>query len=173
MKHIIFLSIVLASFTSAASASLFDWITFRSAAGGFSVLMPGPKDPVERVSRTETSNVGPYTTHLFIQGSTSGSFLVGWTDYASGVNFNKRAEMEANRDNLVKQLKGTISSSKWFTFNGSEALEFAAVAEGRAIRARVYMVGNRPYMTIAMSNPGVDDSVNVTRFLDSFKFIGR
>ena len=173
MKRIIFLSIILAAFTTAASASLFDWITFRSGTGGFSVLMPGPEEPEDKVSRTETSKVGPYTTHLFIQRGGPSVFVVGWTDYAPGVNFIKRSEMEANRDNLIKQLKGNIRSSKWFTFNGSEALEFVADAEGRTIRSRVYMVGNRPYMTIASTIAGVDDSAQVTRFLDSFKFTGK
>ncbi len=36
-------------------------------------------------------------------------FLIGWVDYDPSFNFNRQAELEANRDNFVKGLKATLA----------------------------------------------------------------
>ena len=75
------------------------WVKFTSDDGHFSVLMPElPQDKSETVD----SSHGPYTTHLFIVKDTTSVYLIGWVDYDPSFNFNRQAEIEANRDNFVK-----------------------------------------------------------------------
>ena len=141
---------------------------FRSEEGRFSVLMPGvPEDDQVKVTPSEQ---GPYTTHMIVlKQPPRNVFLVGWVDYDPSFNFNRKAEIEMNRDNFVRGLKATLLTSRHLTIDGYPALEFTAETEGRIFTSRVYLVGRRPYQLVIGSPKGVDDSVNVNRFFNSFK----
>ncbi len=142
------------------------WSTFTSETGRFSVLMPGkPTDS----SKTVDSQPGPYTTHLFVLRSGADVFVVGWVDYDPRFNFERQAELEANRDNFVKNLNATLLETRNLKIDGFQAIEFAAETEDRIFRSRVYMVGRRPYQIIIGSPKNLDDSVKVNKFFNSFK----
>ena len=142
------------------------WVRFRSDNGHFSVMMPSiPEDK----ATTEESSHGPYTTHLFVVKDTSSVYLIGWVDYDPSFNFNRQAELEANRDNFVKGLKATLISTRPTVIDGYSALEFTAETEDRIFKSRVYMVGRRPYQIVIGSPKGVDDTALVNRFFSSFK----
>ncbi|HJU92069.1 MAG TPA: hypothetical protein VJ656_03955 [Pyrinomonadaceae bacterium] len=142
------------------------WTKFTSDVGRFSVLMPGvPKDTVE----TKESEHGPYTTHLFVLRQPRNVFLIGWVDYDPSFNFNRQAEMEMNRDNFIKGLNATLLNTRVIRIDGYPVLEFRAEGEQRIFTSRVYMVGRRPYQIVIGSPKGVDDSVNINRFFNSFK----
>jgi hypothetical protein len=142
------------------------WVTFTSDAGHFSILMP--EIPEDKVS-TEQSEHGPYTTHLFLGRGSQSIFLIGWVDYDPKFNFNPALELEANRDNFVKGVQGTLLTNQNKRIDGYQALEFTAQTADRVFRARVYMVGRRPFLFVAGSPKGIDDQSNVSRFLDSIK----
>lgn len=142
------------------------WVRFRSDNGHFSVLMPAiPEDK----ATTEESAHGPYTTHLFIVKDTTSVYLIGWVDYDPSFNFNRQAELEANRDNFVKGLKATLISTRPTVIDGYSALEFTAETADRIFKSRVYMVGRRPYQIVIGSPKGLDDTALVNRFFSSFK----
>src|SRR5262245_5856605 len=83
------------------------WVRFTSDQGYFSVLMPEiPEDKTE----TTPSSPGPYTTHLFIVKDETSVYLIGWVDYDPKFNFNRQAELEANRDNFVKGIQAKLIS---------------------------------------------------------------
>ena len=142
------------------------WARFTSEDGRFSVLMPGtPKESNDTVP----SEHGPYTTHMFILRNETNVFVVGWGDYDPSFNFNLQTELEANRDNFVKGIKGTLVESRALKIDGYKAIEFTAETTTRVFRSRVYMVGRRPYQIIVGSPKGAEDSNSVSKFLDSFK----
>jgi hypothetical protein len=142
------------------------WVRFASDDGHFSVLMPEtPTDKTETVQ----SQHGPYTTHLFIVRDTTSVYLIGWVDYDASFNFNRQAELEANRDNFVKGISATLLNSRATTINGYSAIEFSAETADRIFKSRVFMVGRRPYQIVIGSPKGQDDSVNTNRFFNSFK----
>ena len=150
--------------TSVADSS--GWVRFTSAAGRFSVLMPTtPSDKAE----TTPSEHGPYTTHLFIVRDTASVYLIGWVDYDASFNFNRQAELEANRDNFVKGVNATLLTSNPTIIDGFNAIEFVAETADRVFKSRVYMVGRRPYQIVIGSPKGQDDSVQASRFFNSFK----
>ena len=142
------------------------WAKFTSEEGRFSVFIPGiPKDQVQ----TTPSNIGPYTTHLFTLRNPRHVFLIGYVDYDPSFNFNPQAELEANRDQFVKNLKATLVASRNVKVDGYSALEFTAVTEERIFKSRVYIVGRRPYLIVLGSPKGVDDAPALSRFFNSFK----
>lgn len=141
------------------------WIKFTSDEGRFSVLVPD--SPSEKTETTDSQH-GPYTTHLFVvKGQTV--YLIGWVDYDPSFNFNREAELEANRDNFVKGLNATLLSTRSTVVNGYSAIEFSAEAGDRIFKSRVLMVGRRPYQIVIGSPKGTDDKENVNRFFSSFK----
>jgi hypothetical protein len=142
------------------------WANFTSEEGRFSVLMPEiPTDKTETVDSAH----GPYTTHLFVVRDQTSVYLIGWVDYDPSFNFNRQAELEANRDNFVKGINAQLVSSRPTMIDGYSAIEFTAETEDRVFKSRVYMVGRRPYQIVIGSPKGQDDSVNVNRFFNSFK----
>lgn len=96
-------------------------------------------------------------------------FVVGWVDYDPRFNFERQAELEANRDNFVKNLNATLLETRNLKIDGFQAIEFSAETEDRIFRSRVYLVGRRPYQIIIGSPKNLDDSVKVNKFFNSFK----
>lgn len=142
------------------------WAKFTSDEGRFSVVMPGvPEDKVE----TKPSDHGPYTTHLFVLRNDRNVFLIGFVDYDPSFNFNRQAELEMNRDNFIKGIGATLLTTRSIKIDGYPVLEFTAEGPQRIFTSRVYMVGRRPYQIVIGSPKGVDDSVNINRFFNSFK----
>lgn len=142
------------------------WVKYTSDDGHFSVLMPEMPSPK---SETVDSAHGPYTTHLFIVRDTTSVYLIGWVDYDPSFNFNRQAELEANRDNFVKGISAKLISTRPTVIDGYSALEFTAETADRIFKSRVYMVGRRPYQIVIGSPKGLDDTALVNRFFNSFK----
>lgn len=171
MKNIFALIIVIAAslpslgFQTAAG----DWIKFTSEAGRFSVLMPGPGEPKDDAETKSDPKLGPYTTHLFLQKTDKGLFMAGWADYAPSVRLDVPGELAANRDNFVKGLNAKVTSEHPVRLGDNPGIEFIAESEQAIFKSRVYVVGQRPYMIIAATFKGMDDSENVERFLASFQ----
>jgi hypothetical protein len=142
------------------------WVKFTSDDGHFSVLMPElPQDKSETVD----SQHGPYTTHLFVVRDTTSVYLIGWVDYDPSFNFNRQAEIEANRDNFVKGINATLLSTRPTVIDGYSGLEFTAETADRTFKSRVLLVGRRPYQIVIGSPKGMDNTALVNRFFNSFK----
>lgn len=142
------------------------WAHFNSMGGRFSVLMP--EVPEEKVETTQSEH-GPYTTHLFIVRDEKNVYLIGWVDYDPSFNFNRQAELEANRDNFVKGVKATLTSTRALNLDGYSALEFTADTDTRTFKSRVYLVGRRPYQIVIGYPKGEEDIELTKRFFNSFK----
>jgi hypothetical protein len=90
-------------------------------------------------------------------------------DYDPSFNFNRQAELEANRDNFVKGINAILLTTHPTTIDGYSALEFTAETSDRIFKSRVFLVGRRPYQIVIGSPKGMDDSAIVNRFFNSFK----
>ena len=144
------------------------WITFRPDGEQFSVLMPST--PEKKVETTDSSH-GPYTTTLYVCKDDTNVYLLGYVDYDISFNFNRRAELEANRDNLIKGVKATLVSTRDAVFDRYSGIEFVAESDDRVFDSRVIMVSRRPYQLVFISPKGVDDSAKKNRFFNSFKIV--
>lgn len=143
-----------------------DWVRLNSEIGRFTVLLP--QMPVETIETVE-SNVGPYTSHLFSVRSNPTIFVIGWVDYDRSFSFGPQSELNANRDNFIKGIKGILVSSNYSTFDGYQSLDFTAENNDTIYQSRVLIVGRRPYLLFTGTLKGVDDSANTARFFESFK----
>jgi hypothetical protein len=146
------------------------WAQFSSEDGRFSVLMP---EIPEEKKETVNSAHGPYTTHLFVVKDTTSVYLIGWVDYDPSFNFNRQAELEANRDNFVKGIKATLLNSRPTVIDGYSTIEFTAETTDKIFKSRVFLVGRRPYQLVIGSPKGLDDTASVERFFNSFKVVER
>lgn len=142
------------------------WSTFTSAAGRFSVLMPGK--PTDKTETVQTEH-GPYTSHVVALRDTKNTFLIGWVDYHPSFNFHRQVELEMNRDVFVSDLKAKLVYTRDMVIDGYQAIEFTAETADKVYTSRIYMVGRRPYQIAIGSPKGENDSVAVDRFLNSFK----
>lgn len=142
------------------------WANFNSESGRFSVLMPViPEEKIE----TTPSDHGPYTTHLFIVREDKNVYLIGWVDYDPSFNFSRQAELQANRDNFVKGVNATLTSTRSLNLDGYPVIEFTADTADRTFKSRVYMVGRRPYQIVIGYPKGEEDISLTNRFFNSFK----
>ena len=80
-----------------------------------------------------------------------------------------QGEIAANRDNFVKGVEARVTSEHPITLGDSPGIEFTAESEQATFKSRVYVVGQRPYMIIAATLKGLENSANVERFLASFQ----
>jgi hypothetical protein len=165
------LSLVLLAALSARAQTPAGWVKFSPPGSPFTVLMP--TEPKESKQTSESPN-GPYTTYLFTSaGPGREIYLVGWVDYDPKFNFGVQAELEANRDNFVKNLKATLLSTTPVKLGTHPGIEFKAELEGKAdIVSRVYIVGRRPYQLIMLTPTGLDSSASRKRFFSSFRLGG-
>ena len=129
-----------------------------------------PLEPKEEKKTSESPN-GPYTTYLYTSISPEREiYLVGWVDYDPKFKFGVQAELEANRDNFVKNVKATLLSTTPIKLGTHPGIEFKAEIPGRAdIVSRVYIVGRRPYQLITVTPAGRDAAANRERFVSSFR----
>jgi hypothetical protein len=144
------------------------WVKFSPSGSPFTVLMPS--EPKENKQTSESPN-GPYTTCLFTSVTADHEiYLVGWVDYDPKFNFGVQAELEANRDNFVNNVKAKLLSTTPIKLGTHPGIEFKAELEGKAdIVSRVYIVGRRPYQLIIVTPTGLDSSAAHARFFSSFR----
>ena len=163
------LFLVLITLPTAAAQAPADWVKFSPPGSPFTILLP--TQPKEEKKVTENSPSGPYTTVLYTASSPERElFLVGWVDYDPKFKFGVQAELEANRDNFVAATKATLLSTTPIKLGVHPGIEFKAEMTGKAdIVSRVYIVGRRPYLLIALTPLGRDSSIVRERFFSSFK----
>lgn len=161
MKKFFFLAIAIFCFVIASNSQ--DWIKFNSREGKFTILLPA-----EPSAQTDTSNGDPfYITQLLISKGSSEMYAIGWVDYESNYKFDEQKELEANRDNFIKGINGTLVETKNTAFRGYKAVEFTATSGTYLWTSKVFMVGKRPYQLVAGSSSG-KASGNENKFFDSF-----
>ena len=106
--------VLLAGLSSRPNAQAQDFEEFAPPCGRCFVRMP--TKPVDKPQTSEGKH-GKSTTHLFVSRTGEETHLLGWTDYVPGYHPDKQAELEANRDNLLKGFGAKLISSRNITIN--------------------------------------------------------
>jgi hypothetical protein len=78
--------------------------------------------------------------------------------------------LTANRDKFNKSLQATLISSREITIDGHTGIEFTSETPAANVKSQLFLIGNRMYQTVAFVFRDVDETRNVNRFFDSFKF---
>jgi len=164
------LLILLAASLAVGFQDASEWIKFKSTPGQFSVLMPA--QPTEE-KETKGSASGPYTTNLFQSQGNGEVYIAAWVDYDPKINVDAQKELDANRDNFVKAVAGTLGSTTRVTLKDHPGIEFEGTAPNFSFKSRVYVVGRRPYMLIVLYPPGGGGSPTINKFISSFELAPR
>ena len=170
MKTFLALCLMLVAASIAAGFQTSDWVKFHSTAGNFSVLLP--TQPKEEKKTTPTPYPA-YTSTMYTVNVTGHLYLVGWVDYEPKFVFNTDKELEANRDNMVKALNGKLLTSNKSILSTYPGLDFTGefvVRERQFLfKAKVLIVGKRPYLLTYVFPQGQESIPDGNRFFSSFR----
>ena len=151
-----------------------EWVTHKSASGGFEVLMPGtPKSSTEE---TPTA-VGSIKLHMYIyEKSNDAAFTAMYSDYPKRLvqMSNPNKILEGAQQGGVSNIKGTLKSEKKIKIGKHPGREFSALAPtpiGTQMEytSRVYLVENRLYQIAIAASIGKVSDADKKKFFASFK----
>lgn len=174
LMPLMFLLTVLApqSQTVAQSKDASPWQTIRSAAGRFSVAMPGK--PVEGKQIVEFV-FGKVAVHTYSLEVDSGAFIASYNDYPPKLlKKTTPAKMLGGvRNGILQMVKAKLTSEKKITVQGKPGLQFCAEVPQRnaMLTARVVLKGARLYQVLAVGEKGQLDQKAVSRFVGSLKLL--
>lgn len=160
------------SVTSAQTAqSPESWVRLAPSGGGFAVMLPG-------VAEEQTSNTDPRFSsriyRLIVRDGSAGGraiYLAGVGDYAATVRLDPQGELNANRDNFIKELAGMkLLESRNITLDGRMGIEFTGESDRATVKCRFYLKGNRVFQLATLIFKGFDETKNINKFFDSFAF---
>lgn len=141
------------------------WVTLAPEGAGFSVMLPGKA--VETIEKKPS-----FTLHSFTLTVGRATYVASYSDYAPG-KLDPTTALTANRDKFNKSLQATLISSHEITLNGHAGIEFTSEHPAANVRSQLFLVGNRMFQTATFVFKDVDETRNVNRFFESFKFTPR
>jgi hypothetical protein len=141
------------------------WITVSPPGGGFSIQVPSTPEalPVQ----TDTLNGKPLEIHMYRLNTGNLVYVFGWTEYNQTMNVER--ELDLDRDNFVKGVKGSLSAETRIEQNGVRGREFTGQTPTGFFVSRIYVHGSRAFQAAIVLRNGSDDTRAVTRFLHSLK----
>jgi hypothetical protein len=164
---------------STATTEQSSWQEFRVPGADFAVSLPETPQP----GRDVTAKDGSVSRAYAIDAGTL-AYMVGYsTSPAKDVPVDRW--LDAMRDTLPTRMGGTLRDERRFSLGDSRGMEYVVDvprqggAAAYTITGRVYVrhVGSGKgatdvlYQTLVTGHPG-GDAASVTRFLDSFHFVG-
>ena len=168
MRKFSFSLLVLVSLLSNVPAQKVEqapWESLAPEGAGFSVSVPAAA--IERIDK-KTS----YTMHAFTVTVGRATYVASYSDYVPG-KLDPKTALTANRDKFNKSLQATLITSHEITLDGNTGIEFTSETPAHNVKSQVFLIGNRMFQTITFVYKDVDETRNVDRFFESFKFTPR
>ena len=138
------------------------WITLAPEGAGFSVLVPGKA--VETINKKAS-----FTLYSFNVTAGRATYFASYSDYLPG-KLKPATALTSNRDKFNKSLGATPLSSREITVDGHAGIEFTSETPAANVRSQLFLIGNRVVQIVAFVFKDVDETKNVNRFFESFKF---
>ena len=164
MKRIFFapLALLVLFTTSAAQTEPSSWVTLAPEGAGFSVLLPSQ-------ATVSISKKASFTLNTFTVTVGRATYVASYSDYLPG-KLDPATALISNRDKFNKGLQATLISSREITLDGHEGVEFTSETPAANVKSQLFLIGNRIYQTATFVFKDVDETRNVNRFFESFKF---
>ena len=166
------LALLLTQFGVPALRAGLPWQTFTSTEAGFHVLVPAaPADEVQNIQ----TDAGPIPMRTFTAKGLDAQYVVAFADYPAAVVAAQTSEtlLSSARDGSVRSLsKAVVSDERPVTLNGTyPGREYRADIsdQGLSVVARIYLVKNRLYETLAIVPLQKATPADAQKFLDSFQ----
>jgi hypothetical protein len=138
------------------------WITLAPEGAGFSVLLPNKA--VETVDKKAS-----FTLHTFNVTAGRATYIASYSDYLPG-KLNPATALTANRDKFNKSLQATLIATREITVGGHTGIDFTSETPAANVKSQLFLIENRMYQMVAFVFKDVDETRNVDRFFESFKF---
>ena len=138
------------------------WFTLAPEGAGFSILLPGKAE--ETINKKSA-----FTLHSFNVTAGRATYIASYSDYLPG-KLDPTTALTANRDKFIKSLQATLISSREITIDGRSGIEFTSETPAANVKSQMFLIGNRMFQTVAFVFKDVDETRNVDRFFESFKF---
>lgn len=139
------------------------WETLAPEGAGFTISVPAAA--IERIDQ-KTS----YTMHAFTVTVGRATYVASYSDYVPG-KLDPKTALTANRDKFNKSLQATLTTSREITIDGHTGIEFTSETPAHNVKSQVFLIGDRLFQTVALVYKDVDETRNVNRFFESFKFM--
>ena len=146
----------------AAQTEPSPWETLAPDGAGFSVSLPGKA--VETINKKAS-----FTLHSFTLTVGRATYVASYSDYEPG-KLDPATALTANRDKFNKSLGATLISSREITLDGHNGIEFTSETPAADVKSQLFLIGNRMFQTATFVFRDVDETRNVDRFFESFKF---
>lgn len=138
--------------------------------------MPGT--PTEDQQSVDTL-IGPVTFYSFIVEQSTTAYSVAYTDYPEDLVQTSSAEslLAGGRDGAVANVNATLLDEHSISLKGHPGIEFEAQAmAGQSPRqvffsARFYLVDQRLYQMIVVTQDRIASSADTQKFLNSFTLL--
>ena len=151
--------------TASAQTEQTGWEEFAPEGAGFSLLVP--TKPVEAIATKKN-----YTMHSFTTTVGRATYVASYTDYEQ-IKLAPAAFLTANRDRFNRGLQATLVSSREITVDGHTGIEFTSENPAANIRSQLFLIGKRMFQTASVVFKDTDQTREVNRFFDSFKFTAK
>jgi hypothetical protein len=138
------------------------WVKLTPEDAGFSVSFPAAA--IERIDKKSS-----YTMHAFTVTVGRATYVASYSDYLPG-KIDPQTALTANRDKFNKGLQATLTSNREITLDGHTGIEFTSETPAHNVKSQLFLVGNRMFQTATLVYKDVDETRNVNRFFESFKF---
>lgn len=138
------------------------WVTLAPEGAGFEVSFLAA--PVERIDK-KTS----YTMHAFTVTVGRATYVASYSDYVPG-KLDPKTALTTNRDKFNKSLQATLTSSREITLDGHTGIEFTSETPAHNVKSQIFLIGNRMFQTATLVYKDVDETRNVNKFFESFRF---
>ena len=162
-------ALVILAFAAAAPARAAQWKEFRSAEGGFTVLLPG--DPSVDKKQMPT-DFGPIEMHMYTVTADNIYCSVAYYDVPQGLNKPTDQLLEDTCSGFIKganlQEKAERRAITLGAYPGRELI--GESPDGSfLLMARYYLVNKRIYLVMVGTAIADASSPDIGRYLDSFK----
>jgi hypothetical protein len=141
------------------------WTEYRSADGGFTVVMPGtPKVQ----SHDEKTPQGKITINAAVVERPNAAFVAAWADLPPKIPL----DLDQRLDAVAARYKGEITKKREIEVAGQPGLAFVMDTKKPAGQAvgRIFQVKDRIYQLLVVGSR-VEGSSEAERFFDTFKLI--
>jgi len=157
--------------TAAGEASAqSDWMQFSSFDGQFTAVFP---EAPELNADSGTAGGVTATTHILAASNVDVFCSVSYTDYTPRLEADPLDEMEANRDNFLREFHAVLIESHPSILEHTRgdalpAIAFSAVNDEDTFKLFVAVDGSRSYMVLAASQKSNPDDADMNRCIDGF-----
>lgn len=157
-------------FGVALSAQAQEWNTYSYASDGFRASFPSAP---EQQKRNVPTNAGSFELRSYLVQVSPYALFIGVCDYGGQANgSDPDTLLQGAKQGALTNSNSHLVSENKITLGIYHGIGFEAESDTAHFSARIYMVGDTLYQTLAVSPLG-KPYADTARFLDSFQLIPR